>query len=378
MPRNPSFPKYPSKAHRSGQARIRFRGRDYYLGVHGSDASRQEYARLAKEFASNPHRTLPTKPPTSAVTIAELVVLWHEGAPKTNETEQVLGAAKPLIRRYGDFPAAEFDAEMLESLREELITCSWMNAEELAERAKRKKLPGWSRNHVNHQINRIRRIFRWAERKKKVPRGTWEHLRTLPRLGKDSAARKNPKRRPVEDADVEKTLPYLSLMVAAMVRVQVAAGMRPSELVKMRAKDVNQSGEVWTYRLDEFKTDHLDDADDWQTVMLGPDAMASLMPWLDAAAVIGPDTFIWRPKPGVPDNLGTDGYYQAVVDGCARAGVKRWCPYQLRHSFRRKVTRIFGSDGARAAMRHRTLQSTQQYASQQDLETAAEVAKKCG
>jgi hypothetical protein len=44
------FPAYPKKAHASGQARIRFRGRDYYLGKFGSE----EYARLVGDLANKP------------------------------------------------------------------------------------------------------------------------------------------------------------------------------------------------------------------------------------------------------------------------------------------------------------------------------------
>lgn len=377
MPRPFHFPAYPKKKHATGQARIRFRGRSYYLGIFDSPASRLEYARLAQEFAVNPGRAFPPKPGPSTLTVAELVVLWYEDQIAGNETEQCLMASRPLVRLFGATLAADFDAEALGSLRTAMVSCSWMNDEELADREKRKKALGWSRNHVRHQVTRIRKIFRWAEQKKKVPKGTWEHLRCLSPL-KKGLARNNPRRKPVEEEVVEATIPHLSPMVAAMVRVQLAAGMRPSELVDMRVSEINRSKEVWTYQLDEYKTDYLDDADDWQTVMLGPAAKLALTPWLDAAAALGPDTFIWRPKPGLASHLSTDGYYQAIVDGCKRAGVKRFCPYQLRHSCKRRVERIAGEQGARAVLRQRTVQSTRQYSDQQDLLVAEEVAKKCG
>ncbi len=36
MPRKPRFPKYPLRAHKTGQARIEVRGETVYLGAHGS------------------------------------------------------------------------------------------------------------------------------------------------------------------------------------------------------------------------------------------------------------------------------------------------------------------------------------------------------
>ncbi|MCL2647952.1 MAG: hypothetical protein FWD61_13220 [Phycisphaerales bacterium] len=48
MPRISSVPPYSLHRH-TGQARVRIDGRDYYLGLHGSSESRQEYARLMAE-----------------------------------------------------------------------------------------------------------------------------------------------------------------------------------------------------------------------------------------------------------------------------------------------------------------------------------------
>lgn len=45
--RRSTFPPYPARAHASKQARIRLRGKDFYLGAHGSPESLAEYARLA-------------------------------------------------------------------------------------------------------------------------------------------------------------------------------------------------------------------------------------------------------------------------------------------------------------------------------------------
>ncbi len=53
---------------------------------------------------------------------------------------------------------------------------------------------------------------------------------------------------PVEDSTVEATLPYLSAVVADMIRLQRLTGMRPGEVCAVRPCDVDRSEEVWTYR----------------------------------------------------------------------------------------------------------------------------------
>ena len=73
MPRlTNSNPKY--RKHRaSGQAVVTLSGRDFYLGPHGSAASRQEYDQLIGEWLANGRRL---KGGTSDVTVVELVAAY--------------------------------------------------------------------------------------------------------------------------------------------------------------------------------------------------------------------------------------------------------------------------------------------------------------
>src|SRR6185312_8596129 len=77
MPRAPRFPAYPAKSHSTGQARIRIAGKDYYLGVHGSEGSRQEYARLAAEFAAGTLGQAPPRPRSKrGGTVDDVIAAW--------------------------------------------------------------------------------------------------------------------------------------------------------------------------------------------------------------------------------------------------------------------------------------------------------------
>ena len=74
MPRlTNSLPKY-RKHKASGQAVVTIDGKDYYLGPHGTKASRLEYDRLIGEWVQN-GRKLPCNG-NSSVTIVELIAAW--------------------------------------------------------------------------------------------------------------------------------------------------------------------------------------------------------------------------------------------------------------------------------------------------------------
>jgi hypothetical protein len=60
--------------------------------------------------------------------------------------------------------------------------------------------------------------------------------------------------KPVARAVVEETLPMLRPVLADMVRLQMETGMRPGELVVLRAYDMDMTGPVWLYRPSSHKT----------------------------------------------------------------------------------------------------------------------------
>lgn len=379
MPRAFRFPAYPKKAHPSGQARIRIRGQDHYLGVWGSPASRKEYARLAAELAGDGVE-LPRED-GAALTVADVIAAWALAHPgDKQERREILRAAAVLDRVCGPTLAKDFDADRLERVRAEMTSGSWMTVREKWKRRSRQQPIGWCQSNANHAINRIRHVFRWAERKKLVPRGAWEHLRTLEPLGRNSNVRRTAKRKPADEKSLEAVIGHLSPMVVAMVEIHTLTGMRPGELVRMRANEVDRHGPAgtWLYRLDpeDHKTGHIDGEE--SVVVFGAQARKILAPWIEAAERAGAATAIWRPCPAKSAHYSPAGYYRAVIRACDRAGVKRFTPYQLRHLVKLRVTRAYGSDAARAVLRQKSLEATNHYAAQQDLETAARVANEIG
>src|SRR5690606_35770420 len=102
---------------------------------------------------------------------------------------------------------------------------------------------------------------------------------------------------PVPDAWVDAVLPFLTPPVRAMVHVQRLTGMRPSEVTRMRACDIDMSGDIWTFQLDRHKTA-------WRghrrRIPIGPRAQEIirqfLKPKTDAYLFSPQDAEAWRSK----------------------------------------------------------------------------------
>lgn len=386
MPRKKnSVPSYLGP-HSSGQAFIRVHGRNEYLGVYDSPESRERYARRVAELAAG--QTAPGKV-TSAPSVAAVAARWleEEGPRQTaNELRNYRRALLPLTRLYGSIQAADFGTNELETVRQAMIDGSWLNPEERAKLEMNRQPAAWCRNVVNRQIVRIRTVWRWAEKRKHIPAGSWEHLRTVKRLG--------PRERSVRHTapvgasaweDVERVIAVLEKNrraigpgpyrhpVSTMLAVQWHSGMRSQEIRVLRTADVDQSGPVWIYRVrgdadkSAWREDHAP-----RVVALGPECQRLLGPWLRPDE---PGRYVFEAGPG---RCYTDSSYpQAVREAGERVGV-RVRPYSGRHAAKRRAERLLGPHGARSYLGQSSLGSTQQYASQQDLETAIRVAREIG
>lgn len=267
MPRlNSSMPKY--RSHRaSGQAIVNLYGRDFYLGPHGTKASKLEYDRLIGEWiAAGRPSVAPVR--QSDITIVELSVTyrrWGEGyyrknGKPTDTIFQIRRATELVCEKYGRTAAAEFGPLAFQAFQASLIA------------------RGLSRKTINHFTSTVRRMFRWAVTRELVPAAVFQALVAVPHVPKDrTGARETPPVRPVEDVVVEVTLPHLPTVVADMVRFQRLTGCRPGELCLLRPLDVDRSQEVWRYRPVSHKTQHRDME---RVVFIGPKAQDVLRPYL--------------------------------------------------------------------------------------------------
>ena len=290
-------------------------------------------------------------------------------------------------------PVADFSPLKLKALRQ-----SWID---LRDENGRLRL---CRGTINARMRRITRVFRWAASEELCPASVPQSLAMLPGLRKGrTAARETKPVLPVSDDVVEKTLAQLGGVVADMVRLQRATGMRPSEVCSLRPMDVNRSDDVWLYVPADHKTQHHGRS---RTVAIGPNGQAVLSKYLlrEASAFcfdpreadeqhrrrrrLRRRTPLYAgsgaggnrkrsPKRRPTERYDVDAYRRAIHRGCDRAKIERWSPNRLRHSTATQIRREFGLEAAQVVLGHAALGVTQVYA-ERDFELAKRVASMIG
>jgi integrase len=377
MPRKASWP---PKVYvdRKGYARTRIwkngRCSEFRLGKAGTPEAKGKYLRIIARAEANGGEVVPDA--GGDVTVSEVLARYLVYAnerydPAGREPENYALSFRALRQLYGSSLATDFDAAALEVVQLAMASGSWMNEEERKALTDRKKPLGWCRNVVNQRVNRIRTCWRWAERQKLVPKGSHQHLCTLPGLPKNSRrVRHTAPRKPASREDVEAVAAKAHPRIAAMLRLEYLSGMRPGELRTMKMSELDRSNpDVWVYTPGRYKTQRLDNAPE-RRVYLGKESQAILQPWLRED-----DGYLFQPRPG--KCYSDYGMSQAVSRACRRAGIKLVF-YQTRHGCKQRVTREEGLDAARAMLGHLSLGTTNSYAAGQDEQLAIEVARKLG
>jgi len=235
----------------SKQGVVTLNGRDCCLG-HWPDGERKPpaavhvaYDALIAEWLGNSRRPLSEQPP--ALGIAELILqFWarqavahyrHPDGSPTSELEDFKCSLRPLREIYGRPPACEFTPLKLKAIRQKMIEA------------------GLSGKVINQRVGRIKRLFKWAVGEELVPETVHRALMAVEGLkaGRPNARESGPVG-PVPDEHVAKTLPLLLRPIRGLILVQRLTGMQPSEAARMRACDIDMTGEVWVYRPTSHKT----------------------------------------------------------------------------------------------------------------------------
>ncbi len=424
FPGNNRVPAYPKKAHRSGQARIYIRGKDFYLGPFGSAKSKAKYARLIAEYYGSDRPVIDS--PKGEATVAELVaafVAWatiryQKNGKPTSEISLYRAALAPVIDLYGDLDANDFGPLALTVCRDTL--------------AKRH-----CREKVNQHVGRIRRVWKWGVSKEIVRNGTWQALTSVEGL-RASELPNRPKIKPVAIERVNAIEQYVLPPVWAMIQLQLWSAMRPGEVTQMRTCDIHVEDpglpEVvrklcWVYRPASHKTEHHERE---RLILLGPQAQEILRAWMRPEE---PEAFLFSPAEAVayarakrvaeakthkanfkpkrhPKRVprpfyDTHAYGTAIERGCELAfgmpaELRRidasleegdqekqrlaardwrrancWAPNILRHNAATLIRQRYGVEIARVILGHVHLKTTEVYA-EIDLEKAAKAMSQIG
>jgi integrase len=423
MPRRKGIPGY--RLHKpSGQARVIIDGCHVYLGPYDSPESRKKYQEtvrkhLAERTKAEMERTIEF---ATDVTVSEILVRYiphvesyykKHGEP-TGQVSIIRLSLRVLRGKFGHLEATAFGPKALKECRAEFIR------------------QGLCRNEVNRRTSLVRQFFKWAVSEEILPSSVWHGLQAVSGLRKNrSEAPDRDPVLPVPEAIVDATLPHLPRAVAAMVRLQLLAGMRPDEVVQMRGCDLATGAPVWEYRPGSHKMEHKDKS---RVIMLGPRAQAIVKEWLKTdleAFLFSPresvaeqrtdrretrKTPMWpsheatqakkrkdRPRRVPRDHYDVVSYRRAIHRACDRAfphsvlssiaekdqtddqlaeleawrKEHRWAPNRLRHATATRLRREIGIDAARTVLGHSDADTTSIYA-ERDMEAAREAMERFG
>lgn len=346
--------------HSTGQALVRIAGRTYYLGLHGTAQSHERYRQLVASWvaAGMPknwrHGFQPGSVSMSALADAYLqhadVYYRRTDGRRTSEFAVVRAALGYALRLFGSARASEFGPDAIRAVRDAMIAA------------------GCARKTVNGYVQRIHRMFRWAAAQNLLGGANWQALLAVPALRPGRSLAPERKRvRPPPLEDVRKVQRVVLPMPAAMIELQLLTGMRPGELCAMRVDEVDTASEPWTFRPRHHKTAHLDFP---REVAIGPQAREILGGWLRIAQIrAGRQARVFE--------IQVTGYRQNVLRGCARAGVKRFVPHQLRHLAATRLRAEIGLDATRAVLGHTSVETTAIYA-EQDRSTVRRAMERLG
>ena len=361
-------------------------GKRHWLGQYDTPASREKYDQLIAEWLSHGRR-LPVAAHQS--TVVELAARFWDHAktyyrrPDGTATSSLAGyriALRPLKRLYGSTRVADFGPRALKAVRQAMID------------------KGLSRGVVNQNVNLIRGVFRWGVSQEIVPVEVHTALTTLMALKRGrSEARETEPVKPVLDAHIDAIRPYVSRQVWALIQLQLLTGARGSELVGLRAVDLDTSSAVWTATPTIHKTAHYGHA---RTIYFGPRAQQIVRDFMADRPVDAP---LFSPReaeaerhakapthrrpnqPPTPrqtdrtvgDTYATDSYRRAIERGCKAAGVPIWTPHRLRHNAGTMIRKDFGVEAAQLMLGHARAGVTQVYA-EVNAAKAVEVARRIG
>ncbi len=147
-----------------------------------------------------------------------------------------------------------------------------------------------------------------------------------------SDAREKPEVGPVADEHVKAVVPYVSEVVADVIRVMRLSGMRPGEACAMMVEQIDRTDpECWRYVPGAHKTQHRGKP---RVIFLGPKCQQILTRRISKAGT------------GRVFPISRSSVRTAIIRGCRRASVPNWSPNQLRHAAATEIRAKYGIEGA--------------------------------
>lgn len=321
----------------------------------------------------------------------------------TSEVSSVEHALRPLRQSFARTQVDDFGPRRFREVRDEMIRMDWC------------------RRYINQQMGRIKRMFKWGVANELITPTAYHRIQPVDglRAGRGIARESKPVK-PVPEELITGVVEHVSAQIAAMIRLQLATGMRPGEVCIMRTCDIDRDRQLWLYRPMHHKTAHHEHE---RVIFLGPTAQQVIRPFLNNHA---PEAFLFSPaeadkarravlharrvtplscgnRPGTNrkrrprkrpgDSYARCSYARVISRACqlafpAPAGLgedevkawhtrHHWHPHQLRHNAATRLRKEFGIEVAQVVLGHKTLLITQVYA-EKDVEAAEKAMLQIG
>lgn len=378
-------------------------GRKFQLGRYGTPEADAAYREFIAQWAANP-TLLASRP--QEINVERLCLEYLDYA-KENDPSHYSGiktAIKPLLYGFVGRTVESLDSRAFLYLQSIFVE------------------QGLSRQYCNILMGYVRAMLKWGIVRKLAPKDVYFEAKLIEPLKKGKTkARENKKRQDVSDKIVNQTLPHLLPTIRDMVQVQRQAGMRPSEVYRMKAGEIDTKGYlspdgvvIWIYTPGNHKNSWRENGEQHvRQIPLGKPEQDIIAPRLvgksDTDYIFSPKETVRErterdaakrkskvtpsqkkrksrnaknPKRRDRDSYGKDSYNRAIKRSIDAANkhlpdgekIPYWTPYQLRHSAVTKITLQTGSlDIARAVAGQKTISVTQGY-NHADLRIAIEQA----
>lgn len=408
----------------TGQAVVRLvnpRGgkRDYYLGKHGTEDSRQRHQQLVARWIAGGRELPDVRVPIAGEipnTIQDLTTRFlewargyyrHVDGTQTREVANLERACHLLTERYGKLHPQEFSPNKLRDFRDSLVDRRF--GEEKGNDGKAIEGTGrrLSRNYINNVVRRIKQLFKWADSRELVPTASYHRLATVGSLQAGrSNARETEGLSPVTEKQVKDTVPHLPPQVAALVWFCWYTGARMGEAVQLATGFLDMKKPVWLFRPQQHKNLHRGKD---RVIPIGAEAQKIIRPFMqvvpdrrwfrpcDVVAQINAERFpdlpakrvetrrakIARRRKAEPrrvpgEEYSTNAVQIAIRRACGKAGVPIWTPHMLRHAALSRIREERGLEAAAAIGGHWTLDVTQMYTRVAQEKLAIDVMKEMG
>jgi hypothetical protein len=328
------------KLHKStGQAYVKHQRKMYYFGRYGTPGADQKYW----EWRAGLEGVTPKIDAPAAPAMPEVINKYIASRiPGRNKVSQLRMILEHCTGALGKMPVTKFGPLAFKHLRENIAGTGTRCV-----------------GHVNALMRHLQLVFRWMVSEEIVPLAVWQELKTVDPLKSHPQCKPTRRRVPVSPAVVASTLPYLAAHCADMVRLIVATGARPGEILSLTAEEVvkeyrhREDRKGWWYA---EKTKH-------KTSNRGKKRWIEFPPG-ECQEIL---TARW-PVGGYFFPASYDfGHYrvaslrQHVWHTCEQMHIPRWNPAQLRHL---KLTDLACKEGVEAASRqagHSGLRITDTY-----------------